>query len=97
MRLDQTQINLLNRHMFEQNIRNLIHFFSTSTSDLNMLEDKMGSTDFNILRSHIFVCKIDQDKYLELLENNKPNEYQQFINLAAKANSFIVDMQSVEI
>lgn len=55
MQLNEQTQNTLLLHFLRQNMTTLIHFFTNKTSDLNGLEDALGSSQFNDLRSHVLV------------------------------------------
>lgn len=82
MKLDKNTKTMLNLNMMDSNVKALVTYFSDCTSDLNYLEAKLGSKQFNDLRSHILACKIDYQNYLKLISNNTK---QKLANEAANA------------
>lgn len=80
MQLNEQTQNTLLLHFLRQNMTTLIHFFTNKTSDLNSLEEALGSSPFNDLRSHVLACRLNYDGYLKLLDNKTKQE------LASEAN-----------
>lgn len=83
MQLNEQTKNILLLHVLRQNITVLIRFFTNKTSDLNGLEDTLGSSQFNDLRSHVLACRLDYDGYLKLLDNEAKQK------LADEANTAV--------
>lgn len=73
---------MLNVNMMDSNVNALVTYFSNRTNDLNYLEAKLGSKQFNDLRSHILACKINYQNYLKLINNHTK---QKLANEAANA------------
>lgn len=82
MQLNEQTQNTLLLHFLRQNMTTLIHFFTNKTSDLNGLEDALGSNQFNDLRSHVLACSLDYDGYLQLLNDNTKQELANEANIA---------------
>lgn len=82
MQLNEQTQNTLLLHFLRQNMTTLIHFFTNKTSDLNGLEDALGSSQFNDLRSHVLACRINYDGYLKLLDYNTKQELANEANIA---------------
>lgn len=82
MQLNEQTQNTLLIHFLRQNMTTLIHFFTNKTSDLNGLEDALGSSQFNDLRSHVFACRLDYDGYLKLLDDRTKQELASEANIA---------------
>lgn len=98
MQIDQSLFNNLKEKMFDENVTGLIEFFKHATgADLDYLEVKMESKDFNDLRSHIFACRFGKKQYIELLETNNTKAYRQFIDLAASGYNLVLKLQSSSI
>lgn len=81
MQISQDNLLKLQNATFEANLKMLINYFSTP-NDLNALEEAIGSKTFNDLRSHILACKIDHEKYLNLLSTDTRNNLVQEASLA---------------
>ena len=81
MQISQDNLLKLQNATFEANLKMLINYFSTP-NDLNALEEAIGSKTFNDLRSHILACKIDREKYLNLLSTDTRNDLVQEASLA---------------
>lgn len=98
MQIDQSLFNNLKENMFDENVTGLIEFFKHATgADLDYLEVKMGSNDFNDLRSHIFACRFGKKQYIELLETNNTKAYRQFIDLAASGYNFVRQLPQTKV
>ena len=82
MQLNEQTQNTLLLHFLRQNMTTLIHFFTNKTSDLNGLEDALGSIQFNDLRSHVIACRLDYNGYLKLLDDKAKQELANEANIA---------------
>lgn len=82
MQLNEQTKNILLLHVLQPNITALIRFFTNKTSDLNGLEDTLGSSQFNDLRSHVLACRFDYDGYLKLLDNEAKQKLANEANIA---------------
>ena len=82
MQLNEQTQNTLLFHFLRQNMTTLIHFFTNKTSDLNGLEDALGSNQFNDLWSHVLACHLDYDGYLKLLDDKAKQELANEANIA---------------
>lgn len=82
MQLNEQTQNTLLLHFLRQNMTTLIHFFTNKTSDINGLEDALGSIQFNDLRSHVLACRFNYDGYLKLLDDKAKQELANEANIA---------------
>lgn len=82
MQLNEQTQNTLLLHFLRQNMTTLIHFFTNKTSDINGLEDALGSIQFNDLRSHVLACRFNCDGYLKLLDDKAKQELANEANIA---------------
>lgn len=82
MQLNEQTQNTLLIHFLRQNMTTLIHFFTNKTSDINGLEDALGSIQFNDLRSHVLACRLNYDDYLKLLDDKAKQELANEANIA---------------
>lgn len=82
---DRNKARQLQAKLAEQNLDNnlakLLDFFKYDYSMLTDFENKLGSKDFNLLRSHLLACKIDQNRYLAAIKGSS-----QFTELCKLAN-----------
>lgn len=83
----QLQAKLAEQNL-DSNLAKLLDFFKHDYGMLTDLENKLGSKDFNLLRSHLLACKIDQNRYLAAIKAIKGSS--QFTELCKLANQGVL-------
>lgn len=76
----QLQAKLAEQNL-DSNLAKLLDFFKYDYGMLTDFENKLGRKDFNLLRSHLLACKIDQNRYLAAIKGSS-----QFTELCKLAN-----------